>query len=195
MKKLIVPFIALLTLTTFSACEELAITFEDVVIEETLDITGLIPKSSNILTDELSYTFSESMTFGMDNADNGNNAEESLSEYLGSLSSVTIKEMAFTIDEILSSETLLVNSLNISISAANGEIYSESFENIRPGVATQANITTEIINALSDVLLANEELTLSASGEVTGSIQEFSLITRIVSDIEANALDAVNSVL
>lgn len=196
MKKIILLLATGALMFGLHSCEELNIMFEDVVIEEILDINNLVPKSASIDGAVETYSFDESTTFGLSDANNGNNGDESLSDYIESLSSVAITSMMFTIIDIPEDKTLTINSLTINISGTSGELYSESFSDITPGTPIDAtDLNTEAISAISEALLGNQELTLSAVGEVTGDVQTFQILTTIVSDIEANALDAIDSVL
>lgn len=196
MKKIVLLLTAAVLLFSLQSCEELTIDFEDVVIEEILNISSLMPKSASVDTEQETLTFSESMTFGLGDADDGDNAEESLANYMESLSSVMVKAMAFRITNVPAGKTLIVDSLTVNISVGGVEVYSEGFSQISPETTIDATgLNTEVIDAISAALLNNEELTLAASGEVTGDAQSFDILTRIVSDIEANALDAVSSLL
>lgn len=196
MKKLFLLFTTGVLLLGLSACEELNVTFEGVVIEEVLDITNLVPKSASLENIVETYTFNESTTFSISDADNGDNTDENLSDYIESLSSVTITSMAFTILDIPTDKTLSINSLTVSISKGRTEIYSESFSDIQAGSPIDAQgLNSMVLNEVSTALFENEEITFSAEGEITGDVQTFSILAKIISDIEANALDAIDSAL
>ncbi|MDA3853882.1 MAG: hypothetical protein PF444_06540 [Bacteroidales bacterium] len=193
-------FLATCTLMlSLNSCDEIAdklsISFDDVVIEETLDISNLTPKSTSIEGGEESYIFNDSTTFNLSQASSGNNADQILHEYLGSLSLVKVKTITFLIvDNIPVDQSLIVNNLVISILKGDAELYSETFTDITPGGSIDASsIDEQVLGAISASLVDNEDLTFKASGEVTGDVQNFEILATIISDIEANAIDAVKS--
>ena len=176
------------------SCEKLSVSFDDVVIEQVLQVSNLTTKSASLLEVNESYNFDVNKTFSISDASE-DDGDDDLSEYLESLNSVTVTSMDFTVIDVTpSNENSSVDSMMISISKGSVILYSESFTNITADVPfNAANLNSEVINSISDALLNKEELTLQAAGQASGDIQSFKIVTRIVSDIEANALDAAKT--
>jgi len=194
MKKLILFFAVGGLMLSLHSCEKLSVSFNDVVIEQVLQVSNLTTKSASLLEVNESYNFDVNKTFSISDASE-DDGDDDLSEYLESLNSVTVTSMDFTVIDVTpSNENSSVDSMMISISKGSVILYSESFTNITADVPfNAANLNSEVINSISDALLNKEELTLQAAGQASGDIQSFKIVTRIVSDIEANALDAAKT--
>jgi len=194
MKKLILFFAVGGLMLSLHSCEKLSVSFNDVVIEQVLQVSNLTTKSASVLEVNESYNFDVNKTFSISDASE-DDGDDDLSEYLESLNSVTVTSMDFTVIDVTpSNENSSVDSMMISISKGSVILYSESFTNITADVPfNAANLNSEVINSISDALLNKEELTLQAAGQASGDIQSFKIVTRIVSDIEANALDAAKT--
>lgn len=196
MRKILTLLAASALMIGFQSCEELAITFEDVVLEKVLSINNLMTKSVSVVSDTKSYTFSESATFSLGDANSGNNSEQDLMNYLDVLTSVNIKSMVFMLQNIPGDQSITINSLNISISSGRDTLYSEQFTNITPNTPVNAaDLNSSAFSEISKRLLDNKDLTIRTSGEVEGNVESFEIATQIISDIEANAIDAIKSVI
>lgn len=194
MKNFILLLATSALMLSLQSCEDLTIAFEDVVIENELDIYNLTPKSASITNEMGSFTFNESTTISLSDA-NDSNGDEDLGDYLESLASITITSMDFTITNVMPvGQESTVDQLTVRVLDNSTLIYTESFSNIVPGTPVNAaGLNSEVFDAISEVLLGNGVLTLEASGEVSGNIESFTVLTQIISDVEANALDAAGT--
>lgn len=202
MKKAILILATCTLLFSLSSCDEikdeisdaLSISFNDVKIEKTLDISNPMDKSTSIEGDADGYTFNDSTTFSLSDANSDSNFEEKLQQYLGSLSLVKVKTIEFLIvDNLTEGQTLTINELTITILKGDAEQYSQSFSDITPDEPIDASgINEEVLGAISASLVDNEDLTFKASGKVTGDVQNFEILATIISDIEADPLDVLN---
>lgn len=201
MKKLLLLIATTSLMFGLSSCDELTdafkISFKDVVIEQTLDISALQDKSTSIEGSQDAYEFNESVAFSLSDADNGTNADEVLADYLQNLSSIYVKSMTFTIvDNIPEGQTLTIESLSIKVMQGEDALYTESFSDITPGTPMEtSNLNSEVFSTISTALYDSEELMITAEGSFSGDVETFQIEARIVSDIEANALDLVKSTM
>lgn len=191
MKKLFLILTTVALTLSLHSCEELDISFEDVILEETLAVNNLIPEGT-----QGSYSFSKSSSFSLAQADNGSNSMQSLGDYIDGLSSVSIQSLEFTIVDVPQEQSLNVDSLVISISNAQAIIYTEIFTNIQPDVTESAlELSKSAMTAISSALVANETLTLSIKGLVTGDAKSFDLEARMTLDIKANVIDTAQTLI
>ena len=202
MKKITLFLSAIALVLSFSACDELAnllsVTFEDVEVEKTIEVTNLEPtansKSANVLGDytaTATVTFTESDTFNVADANSGT-SDENIADYLDQLTGVTVNSTEFTIPTTYKGELLpemTVNLITVSLSCDNGLNYSETLTNVTTGVSFElVNFTTEIQGKLANALQNKKDIVYSVSGSVTGDIVGFDVVMKVIADIKASPL-------
>ena len=198
--KYLIRLVAIVTLILGSfSCDEITdslnITFHNVTIEETINFS--VPDSTITNGQIYTFNFNEGSTFSLDNASNGSNLDETLHDYLGSLSLVEVQSISFLIvDNIPDGESLIINNLIISIMQGSDELYSESFSDILPAdTVVTTGLDSPIYDSISAALASSEDLTFVASGEATGNVTVFEIKETIILNIEANALETVKSLI
>lgn len=205
MKKLINLITAAALLFSITACDELSdlmqITFENVEIEEVLDIplSDFSARSitlSGIAASDTSY-FSDTTELSLDKAEEAADTtieatEEKLADYLNKLTSVTIKELSFELLDQYNGNTLPENfeivELNLEVTDNNDIVLlSETFNNIVANTPVFSSIDTTSLKAMGKVLKDNEVLTIKSSGATIGTegIDYFELKALMIADIKA----------
>ena len=201
MKNLKTWITALAVMLFIASCDELPnlldVTFENVAIEEVLDLslTDLSTPRTLSLTASMAYeTFNDSIIIGMNMAEEQQDStEEELADYLNKLSEVSIDTFFFevleTYNDVTLPESFEITTLNLEIkSSTDSLIHSETVENIKAGDKVMSNITNTALDAISRELEGNRSIKIKAWGEVTGNedIEIFGLKTKIIADIKSS---------
>lgn len=204
MKKLALLFTAAALLFSLASCDELndllTVTFEDVEVEETLNIpTAGLPEARSISLRSAdqgeTYTFLDSVVFlNLDNAkaNDSTEQEEKLEDYIDDITEVELTMLKFTILGMHMSQPVPdfeVEDLTVKIYRTDSVIYEKTFsEGITVGQAIFADgLTTDVINEISRCVAENIELTFKAGGSVTceDEIKGLDLVTTALATIKA----------
>lgn len=200
MKKLTMLFTAAVLMFAIAACDELGdlmqITFEDVEIEEIIDIPlgDFTARALLMVGEDGTKTFSDTTEISMANAEETTDTTgEALSDYLSKISEVDVDtfnlELLKNYEGVTLSDDFKVKTLNLKITNGNDStLYEAAFNDITPGQVVETNLTDSKLNALSAELeKENGALTIMTSGEVEGSagVDYFGIKAKIIADIKA----------
>ncbi len=202
MKKITLFITVITLLLTITSCDELAdllsVTFEDVAIEQDIDIPldGIGEKSINLIGDNEPKEFDKTFTLNMSHANDGNSSDQSLSQYLENLTEVNIDSLSFTILDSYNGMTLSDDfSVNMTIVISNDTdtIHTETIENLKAGNEFKSDLNSEKLTLISSTLKDNKNLTIRAFGTTTNDLEadHFTLKVKIIADIKASALSTV----
>jgi hypothetical protein len=187
-------FLAVIVSLLFLQCDQLTdfadVTFDNVLIEEVMDI-DIKAVNSGVRSGEIPLSFSDSTTINLaDNANDDDDNVEKLSVYINCIRSIDIKRIEFIIPDSVGGlplENVMIDNINISING-EGVDYAETFTNIAPGTTLESQKLESMFSQIAFVLFHNKDLSVSTNGQLTGSLENFSLKIDMVADITANPL-------
>ena len=177
MRKMKTLAMVLVALIILGSCDKITTDFDTSLKTTILADVQLPAEVKSTLKDVTTYPFNASQK--LDVKDNSK-----INDYIDRLKEINVQSITATFTGIPSGET--ITDLNISIQSVALDLTLENLEN---GVSVTLDVSNHLLNAISNELTDNHEITISISGESTYAPMTLRTLMDFQVSVTARVLD------